>query len=1262
MNGVCNDYTLQEVVIDSLYAQRHQQFVKHGRSQSESNRAFISSTRSSSARRDRNSTSAIFSFFRWFRKDSRDDEFDAEFAPSAPSSPQLVRGLSTSCGSVDTLFSTATASSFSFVHPALYRPFGAANAPEKRILPGPDTETYRNRLRQRDRIRELDKHLTLKKKYRLFGSDTLHRSADDVYNKCLFINKSLDSIKSCEVDVEHKTSTLGRKKRKAPQPPPLEVENSQACILFNQFDNNKDNTEIKTNPIKSAAQNNKPRHRRTASDSSKDRKSGSFVHVKGKRKAPPPPGNTQGCNSESNEHQEILGTQSLGRKKRPAPPTPLEVQYREKTKNKLCLQNYLSPEEKQKLIENIAKLQAHADRRSLFLPSPPESPSVSTKMSHAVCNDSLKLERGVLKANKTEVQSAESKSLSPTPVSPRPWYKRNNKEKSLEKRKGKKKNYDWMPEVAIVRGSTTNHDANNCVTSSSSNSGSYRLSNIFSRFEKPEEKRKSQISILANISELDREAAEIVQREQEKERAVIASHDAKYYTSDEQVTNFSKSGNFEANITQNIPMINNTELPRRSGAQELISLFNALGNVTKVTVNSAFSREGSNMFAKERKEESISISMDSEANRTSRHPSNSNDFKRETIIVETRETYLESPGIKRRQNIVGQTTKENDCSGIGASRVTIEEIEEDMEEPKLQIQLEAKIVKKQNSPAATGADSITAIADTNSTVNSKEIPTVSSQSPSELQTPMPATSSTVLAAVLPEPPKPSNNYSIWSCPRCTLENPRWRVTCEACDMWRPAVRKDVIDKLTNTNMGSTIAVNGMKVDGIKNSNPISQLSNKKNNVDMYTEQNSQSKTKVIRIENDAKLEDNRSKPITVSGLLCSSSYKPTESIISHGTPSKMSNNNYSKASNYLPRQSSDTTNSFNVTQNKSVCNEPNTRKPKESSKPKAVTVQSEPEIEELRTARLAFFKKYQSDEKSQQDKNDKKPNTTSKAKACNSKIDALFSIASKGSLATNDEERLKVKEILKEMKDSLPKKSNQISSKSGGHKSDVINSEMIRDDVQRCIDPARLGAIRKSTVPTTTQQPSNVNKSLVSNNKDSNKTELYFVKSETVIEEIKVKGTNDQKCSKVSTAVQTNGVIRKVEPTLSVTKNEEPRLVTGKPPTPKATRKDFTVPTIVEDHVVKDGTVYTTTVTNEPRKMSIGAFELIRPRDFATIEATKTSKKANILPHVYANVPSTHVEYSITEPTSSLLSNNRDIKQWTDTLSKPKGLADFKGK
>jgi len=1325
MNGHYSESSVEEISIDSLYAQRRQQFVNHGRSRSDSSRGYISSSASTPGKRDR-SSSTIFSIFRWFRKESRSDDLDAEFAPSAPPSPQLIRNYNSRCGSVDTLFSTATASSFAFVQPAYYRPFGAANPPEKRIAVAPETDTYRNRLRQRDRIRELDKGLTLKKKYHLFGSGTLHRSADDVSGRYIFHNR-LDHIKVNEVSSDSRNSTLGRKKRKAPQPPLIEEVPKENNTLQDDKENANVNANSEIEVLDPVI--HRPRHRRTVSDSAKDRKSGVFVHVKGKRKAPPPP-----INNTEEKANIVLGTQSLGRKKRHAPPPPLEINNEDIDGDTSGSQTNWSPDEKQRLIDNIAKLQAHANRSSILVTTPPSSPNLGNKMPHTVSNDSLKLEKGVLKANKCEIQSPESKPTTPTPVSPRPWYKRNaaNKEKSLEKKtKDKSKVDDWMPEVAIARGNLINPEISTLTSasnpSSPQSSNSYRLSNIFSRFEKPEEKRKSQISMLVNISELDREAAEIVQREHEKEKALLAAEDAKYYTTrDEPLPDFSKAEDIES-IAIRTKFSDSPSSPKRSGAQELISLFNAIGNVTKVTVNSAFfSKDGPSIFTKEGIEKRFSVN--GESVKTTKETvlkeniNQTNGYKRETIVIETNESYSESPGAKRRHNLLKQDSQDTDsteASGPVSPRVVIEEIEEsDGEKSKTQAMYEANKIRKHLSPTIP---TIVEMSESFSSVTTSPTSTLNASERSTTATPdLVATTSVSLKETVGIPvsnqtntttkpestkvdaslnPQPVKNYSIWSCPRCTLENPRWRVTCEACDMWRPAVRRDVIDKLTNANMGKTIAFNVVKAGQPKTTNLVKSTSqvpqHSKVNIAAIKESNNLAKQKAQEFmkqlvqecstnNNDASgvsktKPGTNSKPITVSSLLSQENFTNDEPGV------RIDASKSNKISTVL------STNHENTSLSSPVSNNLVNTNPQKGDITLPTSSKIEPlvnnvEMEQVRQARLAFFQRSQSDEKPEEatvsdrtvadstdtpqlrhDKTDKKGVTkgnNTKVAIDQAKIDALFSIASKGSLATNDEERKKVKEILKEMKNSLPKRNKGENLDSAGPSKDAPKASVIKDNdlnvgstSTSSSNAARFGAIKKTTTKNKSLIPPSTTKSNNVEGPPNNKAEVCLVKTETVIEEIKVKAPDSNKSSKVSTSVQTSGVIRKSDLKAITTNDEGAKPIVKKPPTPKAQRKDFIVPVTVEDHEIKeDGSIQTTTF-KEPRKMGISTFQLMRPRDFANIEVTKTGISGkNPAVHVYANIPSTHNDDS----SSSSSSDSPEISQLSAQLTKPKGLADFK--
>ena len=227
----------------------------------DSPRNSFSGSRSGVSKKDR--TSGIFSLFQWFKKQKSEDSSDLDIS-SGPSSPVLPRSTSIT-GSVDTLFSTATANSFAFVHPLQYRPFGLANQPEIRIAVSPETNTYRNRIRERDRLRYLEKNISLREKYRLYASGTLPRSADHINELSDdLIKKSFDS----------KFSSLGRKKRRAPPPPGYNSSNSE-----NSLPSTIDHTVSDNHIVK--------QHRRTASEPVKYNKSN--CHVKGKRKAPQPP-------------------------------------------------------------------------------------------------------------------------------------------------------------------------------------------------------------------------------------------------------------------------------------------------------------------------------------------------------------------------------------------------------------------------------------------------------------------------------------------------------------------------------------------------------------------------------------------------------------------------------------------------------------------------------------------------------------------------------------------------------------------------------------------------------------------------------------------------------------------------------------------------------------------------------------------------------------------------------------------------------------
>lgn len=381
--------------------------------------------------------SAIFSFFKWFKNPTSSSKESVNSSASSLTS-------SGSVDSVGSITSTGTIASFSFIPPEKYNKEHSKQ--NRKIAQGPETETYKARLKQREKIKEKDQNITLRKKYNLF------------FNR--------DTLLKPEIDEKG--------------------DNSKSLPLMTKKTGGEDLDRL---------------HRRTASESSKIRKAGAYCHVKGKRKAPQPPNKD--------------GTLTLRQRKRLAPAPP-----------KFTLENH---------------------------------------DTDVICNDSLKLDHGILKPAKTDplhidtsTSSSARSSYVEQPVSPRPWYKRN------ATATGKKEKHDSpekLPEVQYARNSA---------------SADLNIDNSkIDENKRKDDKRKSGISFLTNISELDREAAELVKNQKE---TVINEMPAFMRPKQEQ-------------MNPNDTLVS----PKRKSAKDLIAKFNAITNVTKVTVN-AFQRDKKEYF------------------------------------------------------------------------------------------------------------------------------------------------------------------------------------------------------------------------------------------------------------------------------------------------------------------------------------------------------------------------------------------------------------------------------------------------------------------------------------------------------------------------------------------------------------------------------------------------------------------------------------------------------------------------------------------
>ncbi|XP_055634528.1 uncharacterized protein LOC129774693 [Toxorhynchites rutilus septentrionalis] len=603
----------------------------------------------------------LHSFFRWFRKDDINQHTDSEIdlpkdgeaqqqynrasgdvtkpqsqctTSSESSSDEVSQSLDNGAHSLslspspvidcnnlskssscDSILSTAT-NGFAFVPPNCYEAVGNWQKAERVINPGPYTDSYKRRVRQRDRTRELDKkyELTLRKKYNIFSS---LRENVLTHEKDLTLTR--DNQKSAYVD--------------------LSLPNAAKAVSNKSCTSGKEESTVK-------------KHRRTVSDSSKDRKAGAYVHVKGKRRAPPPPPLILDSNEGYPENHTIdrtltnssYGTLSpgstLSRKKRPAPPPPLlpasptlgeaisDTSLLEDKEIKAIIEGTpisvtpeltmslrttplpgiseertpggLTEEQKQQLIDNIRKVQAPLERDP---PTPTNNPSSPFMLTNS---DVMKLEENFINTNGTRspihdylyveaVTSSTKPGIPTSPISPRPWYKRpisgtKHQESSLpfkkdiilktiDKRKGKNKEKEDLPEVGYCRNSLIDSG----TTGSSGSGAKFNLfakmtekSDDTKRREKDNEKRKSGIGI-PNISELDREAAEIIN----KEHALKRENDREiYFSAPEQLVKRTQS--FAVKPTENT-------IDKPKSTKELISKFEAnSSNITKFTVNASF--------------------------------------------------------------------------------------------------------------------------------------------------------------------------------------------------------------------------------------------------------------------------------------------------------------------------------------------------------------------------------------------------------------------------------------------------------------------------------------------------------------------------------------------------------------------------------------------------------------------------------------------------------------------------------------------------
>lgn len=586
------------------------------------------------------------------------------------------------------------------------------------------------------------------------------------------------------------------------------------------------------------------KHRRTSSDTSKDKKAGAYVHVKGKRKAPAPP--------QANTNPRTLSPKSsLARKKRPAPKpptrgfeeasasspslledkeikaliegtafsslsTPLTSSVPSEMERKAYVSPYLkiredrklTDEQKRMLIDQVSKNVRQNEERN-------ESP-LATKRSTP---DIFTIERGQLVYQGSEspkLPRKEEKLVAPaSPISPRPWFKRqssSHKEaspttlKTVEKRKPKSGEKE-APENGTSRNSFFGAGRFNIFA---------RMSEDSKKKERDGEKRKSQIGI-PNISELDREAAEIIQRSHDVEakRKLSASEMFMLRT---QVSNFREGSTDE------------DDRPR--SAKDLISKFEAdTSKVNRVTLN---------------------------------------------------------PAYLGRQDFFGECFSSN---------------------PKQSPRNELRIEEERRVPA-----------------NKKEdFPIKKEDSPFKSKLPQIIKETNGIR-------KQNDLMGLWTCPYCTLQNPNWKIICEACEKIKPYEKRFMAN-------GELIKSNGMTPKGSPPKSSLLDAEPKSNVWDKKTDQ-------VLKYFN----------PPVPNGLAKSSSETAIVKSLKRKSPSPSRIAGSPKAAvrrNFLKTHSEDQESQIEAIEEEVVDEKVVTSKPPRSAHENGIG--NSPNLNEMRSARLAKF-------------------------------------------------------------------------------------------------------------------------------------------------------------------------------------------------------------------------------------------------------------------------------------------------------------------
>ncbi|XP_069936804.1 uncharacterized protein [Cherax quadricarinatus] len=428
-------------------------------------------------------TSGFLNIFRWFRNREKKKR-----------ATSVDRMSNTSTGSVNSLSSSAS---------------GLNYAP---IMRSKSADTHKKM------SSKTQPQFGITRRYKLFSRNVSHEhkhsegSSEEGGRRLSVVSTSSDTLSRSEC----RGTTLSRKKRLAPQPP-----GSPKASDSGSLRSQKSCTSLparESRPIMDSGQGlQSPSSWVPEGRKLQKCKSEGVIYAKVKRRAPLPPGQIATGTSVINDNKEKSSTLTKeGQKRRQAPCVPSEKSDRPLSS-----------------VSTGSCLSQSPSSASTTLKSQSSSVASSGAPSSQYSSESVRLESGFLRQDITKSSSSpaipDSGKLT---LSPRPWYKRKkNKDKEINndsKLANKKdKVYDsWMPDIQFSRSKLSlTGTFRKSKSFESSDDGTFKKSKEDDR----KEKRKSQVSLLANISELDRAASEQMQRELEQRKAQRKTYDSKFY-------------------------------------------------------------------------------------------------------------------------------------------------------------------------------------------------------------------------------------------------------------------------------------------------------------------------------------------------------------------------------------------------------------------------------------------------------------------------------------------------------------------------------------------------------------------------------------------------------------------------------------------------------------------------------------------------------------------------------------------------------------